>query len=194
MDTKVLLGQLAAGVDLGAYIFYFYSIVSGKNQPNRASWIIWTVIKAFILVGGYSDGARNTLWLPLAQMIGNGTIMIMAFRYGVGDWKKLDKWCLGLAALSVIPLAFKMPMLNLIIIMFVELLGTIPTFGKLLLREGEENLTAWVMINAACVFSVFSAEKWEFGLLLYPVYLVTLNSPILALVIRNRKGGRKCEH
>ncbi len=187
MELRLFLGILSAIVDFLAYVFYIKSIIDRENEPNRASWIIWTIVKLFVVVGSFSIGARNTLWLPLSQMIGNGIIAVMAIGGGSNYWSKIDKTCIWLTLTSVVFLFFRMPFLNLIVLMFIETLGVIPTVSKLTRSSDQENLPAWVLIFVATLLSVLSLNIWTFQLWLYPVYLLALNGSILTLVIFSLK-------
>lgn len=177
------LGLAAGVITLAAFIPYILDTLSGKAKPNRASWIVWAVLGVIITASYYSIGARETMWLPIATMLGQIAVALLSLKYGSGGWTKLERACLAGGALGLVLWAiFNSPITALVLTVLIDVAGSMPTLRKAYFRPESESLLTWVMLLAANVFNVAALPEWTLGLALYPVYLLVLSAVIITLM------------
>jgi hypothetical protein len=186
---SVEIGMLAGGVTLLAFVFYIRDAVTGQSRPNKATWIIWTVLALVITASYYTVGARDTIWASVGFTIGQASVALVSLKYGTKGWSRFDKICLagaagGLAAWGLTGSA----MLALILAMAVDFLGAMPTIKKLLEDPASESRTAWIVFSLGNLLNVAAIEKWTLEIALFPVYFLFVNGIVLALSFRKAKN------
>jgi hypothetical protein len=191
-ELKVALGIIAGIVAFLAYIFYIIAILKGQTKPERASWWIWSLMGIVLGTSYYFSGAKNTIWVPVAEVIGPLTIAILSLRYGEGGLKnKTDLVCLIGASFSIILwIIFKNPVIALTANVIVDIFAAVPTIKKSYLRPEGEDLFAWLLTGSANTMNLFAVEKFTFAVWLYPVYVFIIDLAVIILLILGRKNGR----
>lgn len=188
---KLLVGQVAGGISFLAYILYYLSIIQGRTRPNRATWIILTVVGILIAASYYASGARNTMWVALAYTVGPLIAAILSLKYGVGGTTRFDIFCLIGCALSVaLWIYFKNPLVVLIINIAIDFLGILPTLKKSYLDPASEDRLAWAVTTVSNVLNIFAIEAWIFSVAVYPVYMVVVNGLVTLLIFRKASFTR----
>ena len=170
-----LAGKLAGGVSLLAFIPYLIRTLQGKNRPNRATWIIWTIL-GFILLASYrAVGASDTLWVSVANCVFFLAVVSLSFHYGEGGWTQLDMTCLLGAALGLFLWWYlKSPLSAVLICILLDFLGALPTLKKAYKDpKGEDRLT-WLLFLLANLINLFAINQWTFAIAAYPIYLVLI--------------------
>ena len=181
-----ILGIIAGILALVGYIPYIYTTVRGKTRPNKATWIIWTVIGGLIAFSYLFEGDKNTIWLPLGYFIGPLIVAILSFRYGYSKWSKLDIACLVVGALSIIPwIILDNAIFTLLINVFIDATGAVPTLVKTYFEPETEDLTAWLIFFVANTLEVFAIEQWNLAAI-YPLYLFILAGLIVFFIMKNK--------
>ena len=188
---KSVAGVIAGGISLLAYLLYNLAIFRGETKPNRATWWILTVVGLLILTSYYAEGARETIWVPLAYVLGPLVIAILSIKRGQGGWTYFDKWCLAGSGISVL-LWFltSQPFIALCINIFIDFLGLLPTIKKSYEKPESEDRTAWVVEVIANAINLLAVKSWIVTLYIYPVYLVVINSVVAILLIIGRSKNR----
>lgn len=189
-NTEVV-GQIAGIVSLVAFVPYILAIFRGETRPNRATWWIWTVV-GLMLASSYvfSSGASHTIWVPVSYVIGPLVIAILSIRYGEGGWTYFDRMCLFGAGVSlVLWWIFNSPFVALLINLFIDIMGALPTVHKVYYDPNSEDRTAWSLFFIGNTLNVFATEAWMFEILIYPVYMF-LGSGVIAMLIFFRRNNK----
>lgn len=187
MNIGQVLGILAGVLSFSAYILYIYSTIYGYTRPNRATWWILTLIGSMIALSYYSAGARDTIWISFSYVLGPFIIAVLSLKYGEGRWERLDKICLTGAILSAIVWYLSSSaVLALIMNIFIDFIGLLPTIKKSYLRPEGEDRKAWTLESVASGLNIFAIEKFTLGIVVYPVYLLTLNVLVTVLLYRKK--------
>ncbi len=191
METSYnIVGQIAGGVSLCAYLIYCYTTVYGHTRPNRATWGILTFIGGMVAASYYAVGATDTMWLPVSYFLGPGIVFILSFKFGEGGWSFLDRMCVSGALLgAVLWWFFDSPLVALIVNLGMDFLGLVPTIKKSYLRPDGEDRIAWLIESFASVLNIFAIAQWKFVIWVQPVYLVIINVFITFLLFRSKKKG-----
>lgn len=184
--TYETIGIVAGVLALGGYIPYVFSIFKGVTRPNKASWIIWTVVGGLLAVSYFAEGDPNAIWLPMGYFFGPLIVAILSFHYGYSEWSRIDKICLILAILSVIPwLLSKDATLTLLINVLIDSMGAIPTIVKTYKEPETEDFTAWFIFFLANTIQLFAISTWDISST-YPIYLFFLAGSIVLLIIKDK--------
>lgn len=185
--TAALIGKLAGVISLSAYFFYIYAIVRGTTKPNKATWWILTLVGSMIAASYFASGGRNAIWIAISYVVGPLLVAILSLRYGEGGWSKLDKVCLAGTVVSFFVWIFlNSPFLALLVNIFIDFLGLLPTVKKSYLRPWTEDRFAWTLTVAACVLNLFALENWGPEISLYPIYLVVINGIVAIFLFRKK--------
>ena len=186
-ELSNIIGIVAAVIALFAYIPYVQGTLSGKTKPNRASWIIWSIVGIIIAASYISAGATSTIWIPLINAFCLTFVALLSFRYGEGGWTALDKICLATSGISLVFWFLSgSPLIALGINIFIDAIGALPTIKKTYYRPEEENKAAWAIFFVAYTVNLLAIEEWNFEIAGYPIYLFILVAIVMALFIRPR--------
>ena len=174
-DIASIAGKLAGIISLSAYIPYILSILRKETKPNRASWIIWAIVSTIIALSYREAGASYAFLAPLGYVVGSTIVFILSIKYGVGGWTPFDRKCLIGAAISlVVWQIFDSPMSALLINLFINLLGTLPTARKAWYQPETEDKVFWSLVSLGSFVNLFAVENWTFSMAVYPVSMVFL--------------------
>jgi hypothetical protein len=190
-DITAVSGKVAGIVSFIAFLPYILAILRGQTKPNRATWWIWTVVGFMLGASYYSSGANHTIWVPVSYVIGPLIVAVLSIRYGEGGWSRFDRICLFGAAISAILWwLFSSPLVALLINLFIDLMGALPTIRKAYYKPESEDRTAWGLFFTGNAVNLFAVETWTFAISIYPIYMF-LASGLIAFFIfvrRNQKA------
>ena len=203
LDLAPIAGKLAGIISLTAYAPYIISTLRKETKPNRASWFIWLTVSLIIALSYRDAGASYAFLVPVGYTIGSTIIAILSLKYGVGGWTRFDRNCLFGAGISlVLWRIFNSPMTALLINLFINLLGTLPTIRKAYYQPETENKVTWSMFSLGTIVNLFAIEKWVFSMAVYPVSMVFIVGIVTVLTLRINKWSyeglimniRKCPY
>lgn len=193
-DITAVAGKVAGIVSLAAFIPYILAILRGETKPNRATWWIWAVVGLMLGASYYSSGANHTIWVPVSYIIGPFVTAILSIKYGEGGWTRFDRSCLlGAGVSMVLWWIFSSPLIALLINLFIDLMGALPTIRKAYHEPESEDRTAWALFFAGNTANLFAVETWMFAISVYPIYMFFGSGIITALIFvrRNHKAKVK---
>ncbi len=191
-DITAIAGRVAGIVSLVAFIPYILAILRGETKPNRASWWIWTVVGFMLGASYFSSGANHTIWVPVSYAIGPFVIAILALKHGEGGWTRFDRACLLGAGVSVVLWwMFSSPLIALLINLFIDFMGALPTIRKSYCEPEREDRTAWALFFVGNIVNLFAIETWMFAIAVYPVFMFLVSGAITTLVFLRPRGRNK---
>lgn len=187
-------GVIAGLISFTAFLPYAWDTVRGTARPNRATWVIWTVVGS-ILFASYSAAAGGPArWVPLSDALGPALMAVLSIRYGEGGWRRLDAGCLTLAGLSLIGWTLTgSPMLSLGVNLLLDLLGALPTVRNAFHHPADEPPFVWRLFFLGNVLNLLAIDHWGWHSAAYPLYVVLVSGLVNALICRPvaaRKAGR----
>ncbi|HEX4044379.1 MAG TPA: hypothetical protein VHZ76_01770 [Gammaproteobacteria bacterium] len=181
-----LLGIIAGILAIGGYIPYVISIFQRKTIPNRATWFIWTIVGGLLAFSFFAEGDQRAIWLPMGYFVGPLIVAILSLRYGYSNWTKLDKICLVVAILSLLPwLLSNDATLTLLINVLIDMTGAIPTLVKSYREPETEDFLSWTIFFIANALEVFVITNWNLAAI-YPIYLFLLAGSIVVFLGRSK--------
>lgn len=187
MIDTALVGKLAGVVSLAAFVPYAFAIIKGTTKPHRATWIIWTLVGFMLAASYYASGAKDTIWVSISFVLGPLLILVLSIKYGKGGWEPLDRVCLfGVLASLVLWWISGSALAALLINIFIDFLGAIPTIKKVYLKPETEDRFAWTLFLVGSVANLSAIEVWTFVIYVYPVYMIALDVIVMTLIFNRR--------
>lgn len=183
-----ILGVLAAIVYSIAFIRYIYSMIKSKNKPNRATWIIWSILGFILLASYYTAGARDTVPLLIINQIGMISVFLFSLKYGQGGVDKFDIFCLTGAGISLlIWYISNNPLYALLLGIMTDFIGALPTIKKSNEQSESEDKLTWGLFLVGNFLNLLASGFSSFSSYVYPLYMVLLCFLILMLLVKKNK-------
>jgi hypothetical protein len=181
-----MLGIIAGIIGLAGYIPYIISIIKGETKPNKASWFIWTVVGGLLAFSYAAEGDINAIWVPIGYFVGPLIVAILSLKYGYSTWSMVDKICIVIAVISIIPWWLSHDAtITLLINLIIDFMGAIPTVIKTYREPETEDFLAWTMFFIANTLLIIVVDVWNVSAL-YPVYLFFLAGTIFVLTLMDK--------
>lgn len=184
-----LAGKIAGLVSLLGFIPYIIATLKGRNRPNRATWIIWTVVGVALLASYRAAGATDAIWVTVANVIAFGAVVIVSIKHGEGGWNFFDVGCLvGAAGGFGLWWYFESPLPTLYISIVIDLIGALPTLKKSYINPAGEDRLTWTLFWAANTLNLVAVSQWNFAMAAYPIYLFLISGTmVLILYVRRAR-------
>lgn len=192
LGPLALFGILAAVLSTLAYLPYIRDTARGQTQPQRASWLIWSVLSAIAFASQVYEGATSSLWFAGVQSLATAIIFALSLRFGTGAFlNRKDMAVLGMAAGGLLAWYWmETAVYALAISIAISLLGGIVTISKAYRAPETETYATWILCLVASVLALFAVGSANWILLAYPLYMLVLNSAIvIAITLGRTRGG-----
>jgi ABC-type transport system involved in cytochrome c biogenesis permease subunit len=85
---------------------------------------------------------------------------------------------------------FDSPMSALLICLFMNFLGTLPTIRKVYYQPETENGLAWTLFSLGTLLNLFAIEEWSFSMAVYPVSMIFIVGTVTVLVLIPSRARR----
>jgi len=188
-----IAGWTAGVLSLAAFIPYIAAIMRGQTTPNRATWLIWTIIGIAAGSSYYAAGAGDTAWVALSYIAGPSIIFILSIKRGEGGWSRLDRACLLLAGASLLTWRLSgSALLGLCMSLVADLMAASPTIVKAYLKPQGEDRPSWTIWSVAGAINLVAIDDWgALSIVVYPIYMLLCAGTIAALLWLRPSHGVK---
>jgi NADH:ubiquinone oxidoreductase subunit 2 (subunit N) len=160
---------------------YLFDIIKGKTKPERATWFIWGMLGVIAFVSQFNLHGGWSLVFVGFDATGSVLVFLLSLKYGIGGWKTVDKIALIVATVGVIlSVVAHRPVVALLGVVLADLSGAVLTFIKTYHAPSSETTITWLFIGTASLFGALSVGKIDWGLLIFPIYLVFANFGVVA--------------
>lgn len=192
MSAIQFAGILSGVLGIVAYLPYIIDTIAGRTQPQRASWLIWSVLSAIAFFSQVFEGATTSLWFAGVQVTGTVVIFLLSIAVGVGRFLSRSDYVLLLVAAFGVWLWYETDSAAyaLAITISISLLGGVVTVVKAYRDPDSETSATWSLSWIATVFAILSVGQADPVLLAYPLYLFTLNGAIVTAILLGRLARR----
>lgn len=168
---------------------YLFDILKGKTKPERATWFVWSLQGLISFGSQVALGAHWSLFFVGLNAAGNLAVFLLSLKFGVGGWRLVDKISLVVAIVGLaVSLIFEAPVIALIGVIVADFAGTIPTFFKVYRLPSTETTFMWASFATASVFAALAVGKWNWSLLVYPLYLAVDNYAVVVIQALGRRN------
>lgn len=127
-------------------------------RPSKTSWLIWASLDSIALYGMRLTHTINGQ--IIGAVLGSGLIAILAMKYGVKGWTRLDMVCLALGALAATFVLFGDPSIGIVSSCIGLFVGSWTTFESAWKDPAKENGVAWTIFWISCVLAMAAITEW----------------------------------
>ena len=186
LQYLVLLG---AGINLAGNFFYIKETVQGRTQPNRVTWLIWSIAPLIATFAAISAGVS---WAVVPVFMAGFVpllIFIASFVNPKAYWKlqTIDYACGALSILALILWGLsKEPLVAIFFAIASDGLAAVPTIIKSWKHPESETIIAYTTGTLNALTSFFAIKMWSVSELAFPIYLVLMTSLITLLISRGK--------
>jgi len=176
VDLLLFFGIASAVLSTFAFIPYILDTIARRTRPQRASWLIWSVLGSIAFVSQVYEGATASLWFAGVQITGTIIVFTLSIWAGKGSYLSKSDYAILLAASVGLVLWYitDTAAYALAITISISLLGGFATVAKAYRDPDSETLITWVVSFLASAFALMSVGSTDLILLAYPLYLFTL--------------------
>lgn len=184
-----IIGLISGLITIIAVIPYIRDVIRKTTRPERASWFIWLVLGGIAFFSQMAKGATNSLWMTALSTISVLTVFLLSLKYGEGGLVKRDIIALIFSMFGLVLWYFtKDAITALIIVILVDLSGTVLTLIKSYKDPESETFSTWILASAAGLLGTISVGSINWALLIYPLYIFIANlAVVLAIILGKRK-------
>lgn len=189
----ITLGVLSAILSTVAFLPYITDTLSRRTQPQRASWLIWSVLGSIAFFSQSHEGATVSLLFAGVQVSFSIMIFCLSIWVGKGSFlQRTDYAILATAALGLVTWYFtNSAAYALAITISISLLGGVATISKAYRDPDSETIITWVLSLLASVCAILSVGKLDPVILAYPVYLFVLYLAFVTAILLGRAKRRR---
>lgn len=191
-EAQYLCAAIAAALSSLAFFPYITDTLAGRTQPQRSSWLIWSVLSAISLASQWAEGAEASLLYAAIQCGGSVFIFCLATTRGVGTYAQgKDAAALFLAGCGLgLWLGTDNGAYALLISCAISLTAGVVTMAKALARPESETFAKWVIALLAACFALGSVGQIDPVLMIYPAYLFVLSAGVVLSILTGRLRAR----
>lgn len=190
MDIQLLFicGIVAGVLSIFAYLPYIIETLKGHTQPQRSSWMIWSILSGISFFSQVSEGATDSLWFAGVQASGTMIVSLLSIRFGTGSFlNRADSFILMGAAFGLYLWHLTdSAVYALAISIGISLLGGVLTVTKAYHSPDSESILSWSVSFSATIFALLSVGRLDPVMLAYPLYLFVLYGAIISAMLLGR--------
>ena len=190
-NALIYLGILSGILSTFAYVPYVIDTLARRTTPQRASWLIWSVLGSIAFFSQLYEGAEASLWFAGAQVTGTIVVFLLSIWLGVGGFLDRRDCMILLCALVGLVLWYftETAVYALAITISISLMGGSVTVLKAFRDPDSETIATWILSFATSICAIFSVETLSWVILAYPLYLFVLNGAIVGAILLGRMRG-----
>lgn len=179
------LGIMSGILSVIAFIPYIVDTLRQRTQPERASWLIWSVLGSIAFVSQVYEDATHSLWFAGVQVGATLLIFLLSIRYGANRYMSRQNQVIFLIAFAGLVAWYytDTAVYALAITVSISLLGGCVTVKKAYENPETETLSTWVMALLASVCAILSVGNVDWVVLAYPMYLLVLYTAIIGAIL-----------
>ncbi len=164
---------------------YAFDTLRSRTQPNRVTWVLWTVSSGIIFFGQIGEGVGASAALSFAGSFGPLLVVIASFLNKDAYWeiKRLDFVCGGIAIVALILWGVtKSGLIAIYFSLLADITATLPTVIKsYLYPKTEAPLTYGIAVLAGAI-TLLTVKQWEAATYLFPAYVIVSCGLIFILI------------
>lgn len=189
-----MLGFIAALLAAGNAFVYIRDIFAGNTRPHIYTWLIWTILTAIGFLGQIKGGAGAGAWATGVSLILCVVILALSVKYGTNDITNLDRLCLFLAILSIIPWVLTQnAVLSVILATIADIVGFIPTMRKTWNAPKSESVESMYLDALKHTLAIASLQNYSLLTWFNPAGILVAKIAIIAEITYRRSSIKSRE-
>lgn len=185
---KETIGLITVVLSIIGHAPYIIDTYKKKTKPHVFTWIIWSLVVGIAFLGQWSRGGGAGAWSTGITAIIVIIIAILAFRNRNTEITSSDKLFFVAAILALVPWYLtKDPTISVIMATVIDGCAFIPTIRKTLKQPESETFSTYALNILRHSLSLLALASYNLATILYPAYLLMMNSIITIIIILGRK-------
>ena len=188
MDYKLVFWIVSVLLTIYGYYSYIKSIFDWKTKPSVISWLIWSISTSVVFV--WQLIWEWWYWVLWSWAIAFFVIFIflLSLKYWDKNYWKIDMFILIISILSLLLWYFtNTPLYSVILLVFIDWLGFIPTFIKTYKKPFSEDLAIYFITGLIYLFWFIALENYNLLTILWPIIIGWINFVFVFFVLFLRK-------
>jgi len=185
--VKEIFAIVAALLAVAGNLPYLWAMVKGRVRPHLYTWLIGSIVSGTVFFGMFAKGAGiGSLPVAVSELF-TVLIFILSFKYGYRKITILDRACLAVALIGLVPWAFTHdPTASVIIAVAVDLMSLVPTFRKTWNEPSTEQPGLYASNALRHVLAVLSLATYNVATTLHSLTMILSNTGLLAVIYRKK--------
>jgi hypothetical protein len=171
---------------------YIRQILRGQVQPNRASWLLWSIAPAVVLAAELHEGVGVRTVMTMAIVLGPSLVFMASFATRAAYWT-LGSWdwaCGALSGAAIVLWAITDSAdLAIVFSILADALAAIPTIRKAISHPQTENPIFFALISLGGGVTLLTIQLWTFANSAFPIYIFVFPGILAALIWRMQTAG-----
>jgi hypothetical protein len=173
----------------GSALPYIRDILRRRTKPSIVTWFTWTLLTAIATAAEFAAGEYTTAIFTSISTLSSLFIVLLGLRYGHAKYGLLDLICQISVLIGIaLWIMLNSPLLAVVVMIIIDLVGTLPTLRHAWKRPGEETLLTFVMGFASATFVIIALKTYTAVGVVYPAYLGIVNIIIAGTILARRRS------
>jgi uncharacterized membrane protein YidH (DUF202 family) len=183
-----VLGVLSALLAVVDTVPYIRDIRRGTTRPQRATWLIWSVLGVAAFAAQAAGGTNWSLVMIGTQAVLMTIVFILAIPGGEGGLRRIDLAMLALAAIGLAGWAIAdEPVVATVFVVIADAIGLGLMVPKTVRDPESETLLTFALASFGALLATIAVGTLDPALLLYPGYMAIGNGLIAAIIWTARR-------
>ena len=186
---------LGALITIAGSASYARDTLRGRTQPNRVSWILWTLAPLIAFAAELAQHVGLDSLLTFA--VGFGPLLVVIASYlDPKAYSRLTRvdvacGCLSLAALAAWGLTGAGDV-AIVFSILSDLFGGVPTLRKAYTHPASESASAFVASGCGATLTLLTIQPgaWNFANFGFPLYILAADATLSILIVFRRPRRR----
>lgn len=189
---KEIIGLIAVGLVIIAYVPYIRNILLKRVSPHPFSWFVWSVTATSIFFIQTTNGSGAGAYTTATVAIFAFTVFLLARRNRKAKPQLFDIVCLVVACLGIVIWLFvQQPVVSIIILLAVEAVGFIPTFRQGWKKPHNESALLWSTNSLRHCAGFLAISNYNFVTMLNPIVWTLIGTSFAIILISRRRSVTK---
>lgn len=185
---KEIIGLVTVVLSIIGHAPYIRDTYLQKTKPHVFTWTIWSLVVSLAFLGQWAKGGGAGAWSTGITGLIVIIITVLALRNPTRDIARSDKIFFVLALLAIVPwLVTQDPTVSIIMATAIDAAAFVPTIRKTLKHPHSETLATYSINILRHGLSLFALGNYNLATVLYPTYLLIMNTFITYIIVRGRK-------
>jgi hypothetical protein len=179
---------LGALITLAGSASYARDTLRGKTQPNRVSWVMWTVAPLIAFAAEVSQGVGLDALLTFA--VGFGPLLVVIASVldpqAYNRLTRLDVFCGVMSVAALVGWALTgRGNVAICLSILSDLLGAVPTLRKAYTHPGSESAGVFVggAVGSTITLLAIRPDAWGFANFAFPLYILAIDLVLSSLIL-----------
>jgi uncharacterized membrane protein HdeD (DUF308 family) len=192
MTTQAILVLVSSVLFIIGDIPYVLDTLKQKSKPRIVSWAVWGTLSIIAAFASLSDKQYPAAFLSFLGTIAIFIIVILGYKHGNRHFETLDVACFIGSMFGLVLWYFSgSPSLALVVVIAIDLVGTIPTVMHSWKKPHEETWITYALSAVGCILIVFAASDWRVTSVAYPLYSAISCVIFVSIILARKKYAVK---